>query len=153
MIASISYTLPNGVENLTLTSAGNLNGTGKRCDNIIIGNGGNNVLTGGGGNDTLTGGTRRRHLRVRQRRHRLDAGHRDGITDFTPGTDKIDLTGLDGDSSTSGTQAFRFLGSAAFDGTAGALHTSYDSVRNVTVLEGDTNGDKVGDFGIDLPAI
>ena len=49
-----------------------------------------------------------------------------------------------------GSDAFRFLGSAAFDGQAGALHTVYDAGRNVTILEGDTNGDRVADFGIEL---
>ena len=78
------------------------------------------------------------------------AGKRDTITDFVPGTDKIDLTGLDADSTSAGTQAFRLLGSSAFDGQAGALHTVYDVARNVTVLEGDTNGDKAADFGIEL---
>jgi Ca2+-binding RTX toxin-like protein len=32
----------------------------------------------------------------------------------------------------------------------GALHTTYDATHNVTILEGDTNGDKVADFGIEL---
>ena len=39
---------------------------------------------------------------------------------------------------------------AAFDGTAGALHTTYDAANNVTILEGDVNGDHVADFGIEL---
>ena len=72
------------------------------------------------------------------------------ITDFMPGTDKIDLTGIDADTTAAGTHAFHFLGSAAFDGAAGALHTTYDAAHNVTVLEGDTNGDRVADFGIEL---
>ena len=40
------------IENLTLTGAGNINGTGNALDNIIIGNAGANVLAGGAGNDT-----------------------------------------------------------------------------------------------------
>jgi len=43
VISSISYSLPSGVENLTLASgAGNINGTGNALDNVIIGNQGNN---------------------------------------------------------------------------------------------------------------
>lgn len=54
VIASISYTLPSGVENLTLAAgAGNINGTGNGLDNTIIGNESNNVLTGGTGTDTF----------------------------------------------------------------------------------------------------
>lgn len=54
--SSITYTLGDNVENLTLTGMGNLNGTGNSLDNTITGNSGDNVLDGGAGNDTLIGG-------------------------------------------------------------------------------------------------
>ncbi len=62
--ASVSYTLSDNVENLTLTgpstgsgqAALNLNGTGNALNNILTGNAGDNVLDGGAGNDTLDGG-------------------------------------------------------------------------------------------------
>ncbi|MFG6448763.1 PA14 domain-containing protein [Roseateles sp. BYS180W] len=54
--ASVSWTLGNNLENLTLTGSGSLNGTGNSLANQITGNGGDNVLTGGGGADTLDGG-------------------------------------------------------------------------------------------------
>ncbi|MFM6278987.1 MAG: calcium-binding protein, partial [Dolichospermum sp.] len=44
------------VENLTLTGAAAINGTGNAGNNVIIGNGANNILTGNAGNDTLNGG-------------------------------------------------------------------------------------------------
>ena len=53
--ASITYTLVNNVENLTLTGDANLNGTGNALNNILIGNDGNNVLNGKAGDDTLYG--------------------------------------------------------------------------------------------------
>jgi len=55
--SSLTYTLGSNVENLTLTGATAINGTGNTLDNVLIGNSANNTLTGGGGNDTLDGGT------------------------------------------------------------------------------------------------
>lgn len=57
--SSVSYTLGDNVENLTLTGTGNLNGTGNDLDNLLIGNAGVNTLDGGKGNDTLIGGVAR----------------------------------------------------------------------------------------------
>ena len=95
------------------------------------------TLKGGGGNDTLT---RRRRQRPTYRRswHRYDDGWRwsgrllfaigdssaasgkhDLITDFTAGTDQIDLSGIDAVTSTPGiVDAFHFLGTSVFDGLA-----------------------------------
>jgi Ca2+-binding RTX toxin-like protein len=53
--ASVSYTLPNLVENLTLTGNSAINGTGNTLNNTIIGNNGNNYLLGDTGNDKLDG--------------------------------------------------------------------------------------------------
>ncbi|MCA2667804.1 MAG: calcium-binding protein, partial [Microcystis sp. M114S2] len=55
VIAPFSYTLAAGLENLTLTGNGNLNGTGNTFNNTIIGNNGNNYLLGDAGNDKLDG--------------------------------------------------------------------------------------------------
>lgn len=54
--SSATYTLAANTENLILTGAGNINGTGTTTDNTLIGNVGNNVLTANAGNDTLDGG-------------------------------------------------------------------------------------------------
>lgn len=54
--ASVSYTLTNYVENLTLVGTGNINGTGNTLGNILLGNSGNNILDGKTGGDTMTGG-------------------------------------------------------------------------------------------------
>ncbi len=56
VLASRTYTLPNNVENLTLTGFLNINGTGNALDNILQGNSGDNVLTGNGGYDIAYGG-------------------------------------------------------------------------------------------------
>ena len=54
--SSVSLSLANHVENLTLTGSA-ANGTGNALDNVIIGNSSANVLTGNDGNDTITGGS------------------------------------------------------------------------------------------------
>ncbi|HPX61715.1 MAG TPA: calcium-binding protein [Deltaproteobacteria bacterium] len=54
--SSITYILGNNIENLTLTGADAINGTGNTLDNVLIGNIVANTLAGGSGNDTLTGG-------------------------------------------------------------------------------------------------
>ena len=55
-LASVDYRLSANVEDLTLTGAGDLRGTGNALANVITGNGGNNLIDGGGGADTLIGG-------------------------------------------------------------------------------------------------
>jgi len=53
--SAITYVLGANLERLTLTGAGNINGTGNGVNNVLTGNSGNNVLNGGGGVDTLRG--------------------------------------------------------------------------------------------------
>jgi Ca2+-binding RTX toxin-like protein len=56
VIASVSLTLADEVERLTLTGTADLNGAGNTLDNRIGGNSGANILDGGAGNDSLSGG-------------------------------------------------------------------------------------------------
>ena len=53
VLASISYTLTAGVENLTLLGTGSINATGNELNNVILGNAGRNTLSGGAGDDTI----------------------------------------------------------------------------------------------------
>jgi hypothetical protein len=97
-------------------------------------------LTGGGANDRFffsTGDTSA---------VRADADH---ITDFSHAEgDLIDLHSMDANRHMNGNQAFTFIGTAAFGGTAGEIR--YEGQGGVTYVEGDTTGDGVADFSIAL---
>lgn len=54
--ASVTYTLSDNVEMLTLTSSANINGNGNSAANRMVGNAGNNILDGREGSDDLVGG-------------------------------------------------------------------------------------------------
>ena len=56
VFAAVSHTLDSNVENLILTGALAINGTGNESDNILKGNSADNALFGQGGNDLLDGG-------------------------------------------------------------------------------------------------
>jgi len=53
--SSVTFTLGDGLENLVLTGAGIINGTGNALANTLTGNAKGNILDGGDGNDRLIG--------------------------------------------------------------------------------------------------
>lgn len=140
---------------------------GSNADNRLVGNGGadflsgagrNDVLGGGGGNDTLAGG---RH------NDRLIGGpgadtflfteddlavadpadikkFADRIYDFKS-IDIIDLTQIDAIAG-GADDAFDFIGTDPFSGTAGELRTEF--ISNHVYVFGDTNGDGIADLSI-----
>jgi Ca2+-binding RTX toxin-like protein len=61
--SSVSYTLPENVEDLHLLGDKNLDGTGNSAANWIEGNRGDNDLAGGAGDDLLQGGEGKDRLR------------------------------------------------------------------------------------------
>ncbi|UVM57381.1 retention module-containing protein [Pseudomonas sp. B21-012] len=76
--------------NDTLTGNDNANVlNGGLGNDTLIGGGGDDVLIGGPGNNTLTGGTGSDTFLYQQG----NTGH-DVVTDFTPGTDRLDLSQL-----------------------------------------------------------
>ena len=76
-------------------------------------------------------------------------GVRDIIRDFEQGLDTIDLAGIDADETNgSGDDAFTFIGTAAFSGTAGELRAFTTAAS--TLVRGDTDGDGIADLEIFL---
>ncbi|MET4036872.1 MULTISPECIES: M10 family metallopeptidase C-terminal domain-containing protein [unclassified Bradyrhizobium] len=124
--------------------------SGGAGNDTLSGGGSSDILTGGSGVDILTGGDGADTFVFNAGDSSPGAGQHDRITDFTPGVDHIDLSGIHANSNTVAKDGFHFIGTAAFDGVPGRLDYSYDASRNMTVLAGDTNGDGVADFAIDL---
>jgi Ca2+-binding RTX toxin-like protein len=88
VLAAITYALTSThLENLTLTGAENIDGTGNGVANVIIGNAGANVLAGGAGSDVLTGGGG-----IDTFRDSAANLHGDRIADFST-ADFIEVTG------------------------------------------------------------
>ena len=175
VIATIDYTLPANVERLTLLdSGGAISGTGNGWANVISGNASINVLSGGGdwdrlygygGNDTLFGGADNDSLYggagadslyggsgsdwfyFQSTADTTDGVRHDRIFDFSSAEgDSIMLGSIDANTYVAGDQAFTYIGSAAFTGVAGQLNYIGGFVQ------GDTNGDRVADFMIQVNA-
>ena len=175
---SASYTLSANVERMYLLGAASINGTGNDLANLLVGNSGANALSGmgandrfygGGGNDRIDGGEGNDYMEGGTGQDDLIGGagkdyfvFRDGdfggataatadrIEDFALG-DRISLSPVDANTGLGGNQAFAFIGTGAFDGTAGELR--YEQTGGNTYLSGDTNGDGIADFMIKLDGL
>jgi serralysin len=112
-----------------------IGGSGK---DRLIANDEANRLKGGAGADTFVFESRL-------------AANGDKILDFSQAAlDKISLSAIDANSTVSGNQAFKFIGSAAFHDTAGELR--YVVKSGDTLIQGDINGDGNADFTITIDA-
>nr|WP_254082099.1 Ig-like domain-containing protein [Devosia sp. WQ 349K1] len=139
--ASISYSLGDNLENLTLTGNANINGTGNALDNGIIGNAGNNNILGWGGNDTLSGGAGN---------DVIDGG--DGNDTITGGSGADTLIGGTGDD-TFGIANGDFVSGESIDGSSGTdtiqltnattVNVAVGTITNVERLIGSSGADNV----------
>lgn len=135
-------------------SSGNDHFTSSMGNDLLIGREGNDTLIGGSGNDRFIGGLGRDIMSggsggdvfVFESVLESPTGVRDIITDFNRKDDLIDLRIIDANSEKSGNQAFTFVGTGAFSGTAGELRFSYSSANKNTYVWGDIDGDKKSDF-------
>lgn len=156
--SAIGLTLANNLENLFLLGdAGAARGTGNALANTLSGNADNNILSGQNGNDVLNGyggadiltggrgGDTFEFLALGDMG--VGLGGRDVITDFKAAqADKIDLSDVDADAGTGGDQAFAYIGAAVFS-AAGQLRFENG------ILAGETTGDGVADFEIQLTGV
>ena len=142
---SVDHALSPNVEILYLAGEA-VRGRGNSLGNIIdasYSTAPGTVLTGGGGADVLVGG-RGADSFVFELLSDSAPTARDSIRNFQSGMDRVDLRGIDANSSLAGDQAFSYVGASPFAGTAGELNFVNG------VLSCDVNGDSLADLEIDM---
>ena len=134
-------------------------------DDVVLGGAGIDQLYGGAGADQLHGGDGIDYLFGQAGADALfggaggdwffygavsdsAAGAADGLGDFDPLEDAIDLSRVDADVNTAGDQAFSFVG--AFTGVAGQATLTYEPANDVTRFLADVDGDGVADMEITI---
>ncbi|HJT90418.1 MAG TPA: Ig-like domain-containing protein, partial [Mycobacterium sp.] len=150
-VTSAQNTVGAGTD--TLTGFENLTGssfddalTGSSSDNVLMGLAGNDVLVGGAGADVLTGGSGGDRFVFNEISDSSPDGA-DVITDFVHGTDTIDLSAIDANTSSSGDQAFTNLiqSMSVFD-----HGVSWFESNGNTIVQADVNGNTTADLTIVL---
>ncbi|WP_375262657.1 calcium-binding protein [Palleronia sp.] len=156
------YALPQQVETLLGTSDAGQHLQGNDGDNEIVGGegadvlkgghgadrlvggGGEDIIHGGGGADHLIGGADADAFVFTTWELGRSASSADIIEDFSrTENDIIDLMNIDADISRSGKQAFDFIATSAFSGTAGELRC--ERAGRMTQVEMDLDGDANAD--------
>jgi len=171
VFTSVDHALPANVERLVaLSGAGDLHLTGNdgpnglrgnEGDNILEGRGGGDRLTGRAGDDTLIGGEgpdtmvgglgADTFVYTAVSNSRASVAERDTINGFDRGAvqDLIDLSAIDANRLTAGVNdAFSFIGTAAFSGTAGELRYQALTAQNSVIVLADVNGDGAAEMQI-----
>ena len=159
--SSVTWTLAANFENLTLTGAFGLSGTGNGVANILIGNAGDNALSGLGGDDTIIGGAGNDTITGGAGADVITGGAGADVivfNSFTSGADTIiGFNGLGGGAAEGDvlrfdgleTGTFVYRGSDAF--TGGFDHSEARVVGNQVLI--DLNGDATADITITLTGL
>ncbi len=121
---------------------------GAAFSDTLKGGAGRDLLKGGAGKDILTGGSGNDRFDFDRLSASKPGAQRDHITDFNPGEDTIDFSGIDAVKGLSGNDDFHFIDMNGFSGTAGELR--YFFKGSATIVTGDVNGDAKGDFSVAL---
>jgi Ca2+-binding RTX toxin-like protein len=139
----------NALGNRIIGSTGNTTIHGLDGNDLISGGGGNDVLLGGAGADEMTGGAGADRFVFATGDLGATITRADRITDFNAGAgDRIDLSDVDAIAATPTMEALHFIGIDLFSGSAGELR--YRHMNGQTLVQGDTDGDKIADFVIRL---
>jgi Ca2+-binding RTX toxin-like protein len=150
--ASISFTLDAALENLTLTGALHLKGTGNKSDNSLTGNNGDNLLLGLAGKDTLSGGLGADTLDGGLNADRLIGGDGSDTYLINNTEDTIVETVTDGDTDrvissatvkrlSDNVEALQLTGTLALNGTGNALNNQLEGNAGANLLDGAAGAD------------
>jgi D-alanyl-D-alanine carboxypeptidase len=121
---------------------------GGRGDDRLWGGAGDDRLVGGKGQDILTGGAGADSFVFRSVGDSPAGRHKDRITDFETGADKIDLSAIDlGEA----VEDFAWLATAEFTGQAGELR--YEETRGGLRVFADIDGDGVSDMSFAMTGV
>lgn len=144
--SSVSFSFADSVhaigsiENLTLTGADAIDGTGNALANLLVGNGAGNVLDGGGGGDTMRGGAGNDTYVVDD--------HGDVVDESIAGGGGIDLIRssvsfslADGVRARGGIENLTLTGAGAIDGTGSTLANTLVGNTGANALRGGLGGD------------
>jgi trimeric autotransporter adhesin len=158
--SSINYSLGANLDNLTLTGAADINGSGNSISNTLTGNSGSNTLNGGGGDDTIVGGSGNDSLNGGLGNDNMSGGsgndtyfienNGDAITEgANAGTDTVRSTvsynlGANVENLT-------FTGNVAINGTGNGLNNVITGNSAANILSGGAGNDTiVGGAGDDI---
>jgi Ca2+-binding RTX toxin-like protein len=133
----------------SLETNGNFRLFGGNADDVIKGGAGNDLIYGGLGADQLTGGAGVDVFRYQSASESTSTAL-DLITDFTSGTDGIDLSRVDANSLLDGNQDFRLVDTFTGQGASSAGELRIYSDQGSWFIAGDTNGDGNADLLISL---
>ncbi|MGD9510257.1 MAG: right-handed parallel beta-helix repeat-containing protein, partial [Geminicoccaceae bacterium] len=122
---------------------------GSSRNDLLKGDGADNWFQGGLGKDTFTG-KGGRDLYDYDHVAESRPGARDVIKDFAHLTDRIDLTGIDADTTVAGNQSFHWVGADALSGPG---EVGFFTAGGNTIVQASTDADAASEFALQLTGI
>ncbi|HEX8669462.1 MAG TPA: calcium-binding protein [Allosphingosinicella sp.] len=140
--SSVTFTLAANVEELVLTGAAGINGTGNGLANRLVGNGVSNILDGGEGADTMEGKAGNDIYIVDNVGDKVIEASSGGIADTIRASVSYSLGGINA-------EYLELTGTAAINGTGNSFNNRLTGNDAANVLDGREGADKMEGKGGD----